>query len=396
MIRQPFIAARDSRHRVAALALYRALLRAGSSVPLPKDLDPGGRRHPIVRLLKKRFAKNSPLTSLRLIYDSMAAGYKSLALLTKGQCEGSPEHSEILRHLQKRNETAELSRAKAPSFKKPPRSKQRRNPPLLTKVSSPDEPPRYEPTIRPLPKSAFVGERKAPVPGHTAEHLAFVRMKKPEPKVFSRALGRKTRIFRRDMLAMMDAETKVMSSARAEDRWDTMMSEMLREEGVTDSISRDGPLASYRFSAALSKTWWVYALSKHSQDWTARGEAISRLVEQERALVKREKLSGVEPTDPGVARETLDAILTDYRQQEAEREQKREAAGGTEFRDPFTATKWLKEVQRVEHEYIEKTMRKHNKRDDSQDNRRPIRDSERNEEPVPARKGTEQKAKVVW
>jgi hypothetical protein len=58
------------------LALYRALLRTGSNVPLPKDLHPDGKRHPIVKLLKKRFAKNAPLTSLRLIYDSMAAGYK--------------------------------------------------------------------------------------------------------------------------------------------------------------------------------------------------------------------------------------------------------------------------------------------------------------------------------
>ncbi|KAF5002955.1 hypothetical protein FGRMN_14 [Fusarium graminum] len=396
MIRQPFIAARDSRHRLAALALYRALLRAGSSVPLPKDLDPGGRKHPIVRLLKKRFAKNSPLTSLRLIYDSMAAGYKSLALLTRGQCKDSPEHSEILRHIQERNETAELSRAKAPSFKKPPRSKQRHNPPLLTKVSSPDEPLRYEPTIRPLPKNAFVGERKAPVPGHTAEHLAFVRMKKPEPKVFSRALGRKTQIFRRDMLAMMDAETKAMSSARAEDSWDTLMNEMLCEEGVTDRISNDGPLDSYRFSAALSKTWWAYALERHKQDWTARGEAVSRLVEQERALVKREEQSGAEPTEPEVARETLDAILMDYHQKETERQQLRKTVGATEFQDPFTSTKWLEEVQKVEHEYIQKSMRKHNKRDNRRDDRRPIRDSGRDEAPLPLKKETEQKAKIVW
>ncbi|KAF5658192.1 hypothetical protein FHETE_10020 [Fusarium heterosporum] len=385
MIRQPFIAARDSRHRLAALALYRALLRAGSSVPLPKDLDSGGRRHPIVRLLKKRFAKNSPLTSLRLIYDSMAAGYKD-----------SPEHSEILRHLQERNETAELSRARAPSFKKPPRSKQRRNPPLLTKVSSPEEPLRYETTIRPLPKNAFVGERKAPVPGHTAEHLAFVRMKKPEPRVFSRALGRKTQIFRRDMLAMIDAETKIMSSARAEDGWDTMMNEMLREEGITDRISQDGPLGSYRFSAALSRTWWAYTLEKHKQDWTARGEAVSRLVEQERVLAKREKQSGAEPTDPEVARENLDAILADYRQKEAEREQTRKTAGATEFRDPFTATKWLEEAQKVEDEYLQKSMRKHNNRDDRQAHRRPLRDIGKDEEPVPVRKGPEQKAKIVW
>ncbi|KAG5656575.1 hypothetical protein KAF25_000162 [Fusarium avenaceum] len=412
MIRQPFIAARSSRHRVAVLALYRALLRTGSNVPLPKDLHPDGKRHPIAKLLKKRFAKNAPLTSLRLIYDSMAAGYKFLALLTKGQHETSPEHSEILRHIKKRNETADLSRAKSPSFKRPPRSKQRHNPPLLTNVSAPDEPSRYEPTVRPLPKSAFAGERKVPVPGHTAELLSFLRMKKPEPRVFSRALGRKTKIYRRDMIARMEAETEGMSLGQAEDRWDTLMENLLKAEGVTDRVSNDGILASYRFSAALSKAWWGRTLDKHTQDWTARGEAISKLVEQERVLAKQEREAGAEPTDPEVAKKTLDAILTEYRQKQVEQEQTKKADGAMEFRDPFMAPGWLAEVQKLEQDYLSKSARKDDRRDGRQDNRRDDRQNGRQDvrrdgrsttrdigeaqKPLPARKGPEDKAKIIW
>lgn len=81
MSRSTFIAARNSRHRTAAIALYRALLRTASKVPVPvenaaqktsKDL----KTNPVVRIVRKRFAKNTPYTSFRLIYAAMTAGYK--------------------------------------------------------------------------------------------------------------------------------------------------------------------------------------------------------------------------------------------------------------------------------------------------------------------------------
>jgi hypothetical protein len=225
-------------------------------------------------------------------------------------------------------------------------------------------------------------------------------MKKPEPRVFSRALGRKTKISRRDMVAMLEVETEGMSSGKAEDRWDTMMENLLQAEGVTDRVSNDGLLASYRFSAVLSKAWWGCALDKHTQDWTARGEAISKLVEQERALAKQEKESGSKPTDPEVAKKTLDAILTEYRQKQVEREQTRKADGAMEFRDPFMSPGWLAEVQKLEHDYLERNARKDDRRDGRHDGRRDgsstTRDTGKAQEPLPARKGPEHKAKIIW
>jgi hypothetical protein len=35
-----------------------------------------GTKNPVVQIVRKRFAKNTPYTSFRLIYASMAAGYK--------------------------------------------------------------------------------------------------------------------------------------------------------------------------------------------------------------------------------------------------------------------------------------------------------------------------------
>lgn len=81
MSRSTFIAARNSRHRTAALALYRALLRTASKVPVPVEnaaqkTSKDVKANPIVRIVRKRFAKNTPYTSFRLIYAAMAAGYK--------------------------------------------------------------------------------------------------------------------------------------------------------------------------------------------------------------------------------------------------------------------------------------------------------------------------------
>ncbi|KAG4252360.1 hypothetical protein FPRO04_02144 [Fusarium proliferatum] len=350
MIRQHFVAARSSQHRVAALALYRALLRTASNVPLPHHVHPGGRKHPLTKIVRERFAKNKPLTSFRLLYDSMAAGYKFLTLLTKGRDTKSPEHSEILRHLCKRKFTANLSRLEAPSYKKPPRSKQRLNPPLFTKVSAPDEPVKYEPTIRPLPKTAFVGERKVPVTGNTAELLSFVRIKKPQPRVFSRAISRKTAIFRRSVRTLLGVSAKDIPRARLYDRWDAMMDKLLLAEGFTDKVVRDGPLASYHFTATLTKAWWDQKLMKITNDQTARAKAVSSLIEKEIALVKEEKKSGAKPTDPKVAKETLDTILTEYRQKQAEMERTKDNS----FEDPFLSEQWVTRAQKLEDEYARK------------------------------------------
>jgi hypothetical protein len=206
------------------------------------------------------------------------------------------------------------------------------------------------------------------------------------------------------MIAMLEVETEGMSSGKAEDRWDTMMENLLQAEGVTDRVSNDGLLASYRFSAVLSKAWWGCTLDKHTQDWTARGEAISKLVEQERALAKQEKETGAEPTDPEVAKKTLDAILTEYRQKQVEQEQTRKADGAMEFRDPFMSPGWLAEVQKLEHDYLSKSTRKDDRRDSRQDSRRDgrrdgrstTRDTGKAQKPLPARKGPEDKAKIIW
>ena len=81
MGRSQFIAANSSRHRTAALALYRALIRTASRVPLPKEIQKPGSVGPLVQIVRKRFAKNTPYTSFRLVYAAMTAGYKVVNII---------------------------------------------------------------------------------------------------------------------------------------------------------------------------------------------------------------------------------------------------------------------------------------------------------------------------
>lgn len=177
-----------------------------------------------------------------------------------------------------------------------------------------------------------------------------MRIKKPQPRVFSRAVSRKTTIFRRSVKTLLSISTKDIPRARLGDRWDAMMDKLLLEEGVTDEVIQDGPLASYHFTATLTKAWWDQKLTKITDDRTARAKAVSSLIEQELALVKEEKESGAEPTDPKVAKETLDTILTEYRQKQTEMERTRD----TSFEDPFLSEQWIAKAQKLAREYAKK------------------------------------------
>ena len=75
-----FVAARDSRHRTACFALYKALIQQGVRVPLPDDVlrAPGleGPVHPSKHLIRKSFRRNRNDTSPRLVISALRNGYR--------------------------------------------------------------------------------------------------------------------------------------------------------------------------------------------------------------------------------------------------------------------------------------------------------------------------------
>ncbi|KAM0445980.1 hypothetical protein ACHAO4_009567 [Trichoderma viride] len=305
MSRSTFIAARNSRHRTAALALYRALLRTASKVPVPLEdaaqkasNDP--KANPIARIVRKRFAKNRPYTSFRLIYASMTAGYKFLNLLTNAQTPNSPEHNQVISHLQSVRQTAAASRA----VPQPPRKPDPILPPepLLINVAKADEPPKYTSNLLPRPRDSLKGPgpRKVPSVSATADGQPFVRLRKPQPHAMSKMIGRKTNIFNDRILNILDVDEWTASQAALEDEWDRMMDKLLAKENPGKAESQafprqpfDGdyfPMGeTFGWSVQLSRLWWEWKVERTWEDWTARGEALHELVEQERSLAEKER-----------------------------------------------------------------------------------------------------------
>ncbi|EHK44779.1 uncharacterized protein TrAtP1_002904 [Trichoderma atroviride] len=305
MSRSTFIAARNSRHRTAALALYRALLRTASKVPVPlenaaqkasKDI----KSNPVVRIVRKRFAKNKPYTSFRLIYAAMTAGYKFLNLLTNAQTPNSPEHNQVINHLQSVRQTAAASRA----VPQPPRRPDPILPPepLLINVAKADQPPKYTSNILPRPRDSLKGPgpRKVPSVSATADGQPFVRLRKPQPHAMSKMIGRKTNIFNNRILNILDVDEWTASQAALEDEWDRMMDKLLAKE-KPEKMESQGFLRrpydkdsfpmgeTFGWSVQLSRLWWEWKVEKTWEDWTARGEALNDLVEQERSLAEKER-----------------------------------------------------------------------------------------------------------
>lgn len=71
-----FVPARDSRHRHACLALYRALVREGRRIPLPADILADQSVHPIQHMIRKQFRRNKGDTGQRVVFAALTAGYK--------------------------------------------------------------------------------------------------------------------------------------------------------------------------------------------------------------------------------------------------------------------------------------------------------------------------------
>ena len=158
-------------------------------------------------------------------------------------------------------------------------------------------------------------------------------------------------------------DDKLAHEATSEDLWDGIMDRMLNGKGDTVGERQENPLESFRFSTTLSKAWWELKLTKINEDWIARSAALSKLLGEERALAKEERQNGVRSTDPRVAKETLDQILTEYRQKQAEMEQERkENLEEDLLQDPFMSKRWMTTVKKMERQELGRGQGRQNKK----------------------------------
>ncbi|KAI1356042.1 hypothetical protein F5Y01DRAFT_115004 [Xylaria sp. FL0043] len=241
------IPARDSRHRIACLALYRALLRLAPQIPLPDDLASGWGpgKNPIAIHIQRAFRRNVADTSPRIVYPALSAGYRMLSVLQDAAASPSSQHhASIVTFLQSRLAERQRSLANRPP---PPPSYNPKSDvphpdtlPLLLKVSPPPSPSNPDPTPvyttphRPRPQSELGGTGRRKIPRlDLASDIPFLRFTKPQPAVLSRVLRQKSekRTWRTQTMTAMQAEE--LPEAQLEDEWESQMARlMIAEKGV--------------------------------------------------------------------------------------------------------------------------------------------------------------------
>ncbi|KAI2629943.1 hypothetical protein GGR54DRAFT_587031 [Hypoxylon sp. NC1633] len=325
-----FIPARNSRHRTACFALYRALLQQATLIRLPDDLATvRGPINPIKHLIRRAFRRNRTDTSPRLIFPALKAGYRILALL-KSAASSSPsspnaDHTSITTFLRarldERNRSLSAQALHPPHSRNPPQRDTAPRPgtiPLLVKVSpaptptNPNPKPKYATPSRPRPQSELGGTGRRKVPHlDLASDFPFLRVGKPQPPLLNRVLTQKTRrrVARTGFVQTLAEE--MIPNAELEDEWEKSMRTVLQRQGGgghRDSVPRGGVMSvesreamaiteELRAGNTFRNTVWIHGLayvqdllSREQEDLVARADAMRRLVEEETKLAKEEKV----------------------------------------------------------------------------------------------------------
>ncbi|GJC98916.1 DNA repair protein [Colletotrichum higginsianum] len=218
-----FIPARSSRHRLACIALYRALIREARAIPVPDELLRKGTQNPIPRLVRKAFVRNRTETSYRIVFSALGTGYN------------------IIAHLREKSARDAKAEAGKPPPRVPPPEKPKW-PPLLQKVSREGQPPAYVSPRYPVPREKLTGARRVPRLVVTAEGIAFLRQGKPQHRSVVRYVQRATKARRQAMELMLTSKREEAPWAALEDRWDEIVGkEVQAAEARRREVDEDTP-----------------------------------------------------------------------------------------------------------------------------------------------------------
>lgn len=289
-----FIPARDSRHRVACFALYRALLRQVPHISLPADLTSRpGWINPIRFLIRAGFRRNKTDTSPRLVTAALQSGYRFLTLLTRAHDASAPQHSEIVAFLRERQ--SKFPPPPAPGTPNPEEEDKKRRAaavPLLTLVSAPGEKPVYKSTVRPRPLSELSGGvRKVPVLDQVHSGHSFLRIGKPESLFLGSFLQRKAEARQRRISLVQELHDEYLTQARDEDRWEDQLVRLARAEGVQppEGYGSEGGIAgTYAEPIHMACRHVTDVITREVEDKFARARAMLDIVEEERKLAEAE------------------------------------------------------------------------------------------------------------
>lgn len=269
---------RSGPHRVAAIALFRALLSQCKTLTLDNS-----RSVALQNLVRNRFKQARHDHSIRRLRLSFEAGYEAIDRLDAAVAGKQDDYDYVLDLL----EMAPDKVKQAPVFAASgPIRQSIRKPDLLVlgKYEAPALPGRSL-FARPLPLESLSGKRHIPRL-FNASGIPVLRVGKPQPKQLSGFLNSriKQRQARHDLRARLEGELGI---ANAEDAWE---STMVQEYGISVSgmpvVSREPS-----WTAALTRARWAVnnALNDEKRKNKDMAEMMQGVVDRETDLAHSEK-----------------------------------------------------------------------------------------------------------
>ncbi|KAF1837187.1 hypothetical protein BDW02DRAFT_491884 [Decorospora gaudefroyi] len=214
----------STQHRVAAIALYRALLSRCSSTPLPDD-----DRVSLRNAIRNKFRRNRKIQSPYQLGLSFKAGYETLDRLDASATGDAASVSLLMRSI------SQLPRG---LVRTPPLQPTREVPPIAPKERLACLPPEKA-VLNVRPYAETSGPRHVPILA-SANGVPFLRLTKPQPPALSRVL--RQRLQRR--IDTFDVKVLLgnwwLPICQHEDEWDALMAaQLMRHEDTvkwTDAI----------------------------------------------------------------------------------------------------------------------------------------------------------------
>ncbi|KAF2995887.1 hypothetical protein E8E13_004512 [Curvularia kusanoi] len=207
---------KSTENRVAAIALYRALLSGCSSAALPDD-----DRTSLQNAIRNKFRQNRKIQSPYQLGLSFKLGYETVDKLDAATTANTAS-TNILSHIISTLPRG-LTRAPPQPRPLPP------PPPTYPSGRHPLAPlPPNRAVLKVRPHATVSGQRKVPVLA-SANGVPFLRLTKPQPAALSRVLHQKLARRQENFHRQVELRNYWLPLAKQEDEWDALITAQLPE-----------------------------------------------------------------------------------------------------------------------------------------------------------------------
>ncbi|KAL1622850.1 hypothetical protein SLS54_004870 [Diplodia seriata] len=295
------VPARSGAHRIAAIALYRALLTQCSPAATPSLPLADDQRAALRNVIRNKFRRNRHVHSARLLKLSFTAGYELLDTLDKASSTTTAANADNADA--NANETASATTAllanllaTAPEHLTRSPDTPRRSGPTRLSPSPEACPPPADRVLatRPRPASALGGTGVRRVPQLVSANLfPMLRLGRPQPRSLSRVLTDKIKQRQRRLDLRKEAQEYRAVLARGEDVWDRLVGVAREESGKSgeDEGLKEGEEALWEDEPARMVRIISAQLGAQKREMEALVERMQGIVDKEAALavVEREE-----------------------------------------------------------------------------------------------------------